>query len=356
LKRLVINRFEDNFECLETLLKRTPNLTLLIISANGNTEIINACSWQNLIATSLPLLDVFKFKFSIHFENEVNDIVDKFRQFQTDFWHQQHHWYTEWIFNKDTGLIYTIPYISNEYEITPYTKRSYNESFNNASTFLNVTDLTLCPEALSDTYQYHFPNVKSLRLQKGRANDSDVYPFFKPKHVQCLEMIVNLRNLTHLDISFGCQWKSSSVLLQLLQEVPCLSSLKIDKGTLFSLFNNRALCECFNKMIKKLDITDPYSSRLLDVSEIVKLCQVFSNMQEFWCNVGDRDNLKTILNQLSKLSYMKVFSYGTRYPKSGYLWLKDHALELESYSFTIHCESIFYDDDYYYHFDSDSDS
>ncbi len=350
LKQLGIHSYEDAFEWLGILLDRTPNLTLLMISANDNLEILNAWRWQNLITTSLPVLDFFKFKFSLPLINDDSDIVDKFQQFQTDFWHQQHHWYIEWIFDKYRALIYTIPYISDEYRISPYTKRYYNESINNAKTFANVIDLTLCPEAITDSYQYYFSNVKSLQLEEGRADDNYVYPFFKTKRVQCLKTIVNLCNITHLDILSECRLKSSSVLLHLLQEIPYLSSLKIDKDTLFSLFNNRELCECFNKMIKKLDITDITdidSYRFLDFTEIVKLCQIFTNMVDFSCNVCRVENLQMILNQLSALSHMKDFSYETPHRETCHYWLKDHASQLDLYSFTIECQTgRYYDDDY----------
>jgi hypothetical protein len=143
LKHLVINNLHAGFDALEILLQQTPNLKLLIVSADGYLDIVDACRWRKLINTSLPLLDVFKFKFSLDIEDEDHVIVDKFQQFQTKFWYQQHHWYTEYILTKSRALIYTIPYILNEYEITSDTRRYFNKSFNNTIAFAKVTDLTL---------------------------------------------------------------------------------------------------------------------------------------------------------------------------------------------------------------------
>jgi hypothetical protein len=344
LKRLVINNFEGEFNSLETFLKRTPNLKSLMISSNGAKELVDACRWQHLITTALPLLNVFKFKFDIKLENENNSIVDKFYQFQTDFWHQQHHWYTEYVLNKDEGHIYTVPYISNEYEITQYTKRHCNELSNNMKTFANVTDLTLSLDVINEVGEYYFSNVKSLRLANGDIfNDS----FEETKDIQYLKRIVNLCSITHLELSSECRWNSPSVMLQLLKEALHLSSLKIDKKNLMKMFDNHELCNYLTKMIKKLDIsTSGFNNDTIDYSETKKLCQIFSNLEEFQCDVGRSDNLEIILNELSKLLHITMFSYRTPYTESGYDWLEKHKSELDLYIFFVESECTFVDYSY----------
>ncbi len=347
LKRLVIKRFEGKFELLEPLLKRTPNLKFFMISADYNNNIVDAWRWQNLITTSLPSLKIFKFIFSFRSENKDSDVLDKFQQFQNDFWLQQNHWYTECTSTKKEAFIYTIPYILNKYEITPYTKRYCNESINDVNTFANVIDLTLSLGTITNSSQYHFANVKSLKLKNARGDE--IYPclLLKAKHMLYLKTIVSLCHLNHLDVSLGCELESSSLMLQLLKEAPYLSSLKINRNTLFSLFDNRELCECLNKMIKKLDITESYNYIFVNFHEIDRLCQIFSNMENFSCNIGRVQDLQVILNQLSKLSHMKGFSYRTPYRKTGDDWLKDHAPELDLYSFTTECQTGQYADNYY---------
>jgi hypothetical protein len=357
LKHLVINNLHAGFDALEILLQQTPNLKLLIVSADGYLDIVDACRWRKLINTSLPLLDVFKFKFSLDIEDEDHVIVDKFQQFQTKFWYQQHHWYTEYILTKSRALIYTIPYILNEYEITSDTRRYFNKSFNNTIAFAKVTDLTLNIGVMINTDEYYFPNVKSLRLNNTRVDTNLGYPFLKIKHIECLKTMVNLCNLVHLEIRSECRWKSPSVMIQILKEASHLSSLKVNKTTLFAMFKNLELCEYLTKMIKKLDISVfVFDCGYLDLNESTKMCQIFCNMEEFRCDVGSSDNLEMILNQLSKLTHMKVFSYKTSYITAGNWWLQRHKFELDLYSFTIKCESDFDefdDDDIYYHSDSD---
>jgi hypothetical protein len=357
LKHLVINNLHVGFDALEILLQQTPNLKLLIVSSDGDRDIVDACRWRKLINTSLPLLDVFKFQFGLYIGNEEHFIVDKFQQFQTQFWYHQHHWYTECILAEGRALIYTVPYILNEYEITSDTRRYFNRSFNNMTVFAKVTDLKLNIGVMTNSDEYYFPNVKSLRLSNTRVNANQGYPFLKTIRIECLKTMINLCNLVHLEIRSECRWKSPSVMLQLLKEASHLSSLKVNKTTLFAMFKNLELCEYLTKMIKKLDIsTSVFGYEYSDLDESTKICQIFSNLEEFRCDVGSSDNLEMILNQLSKLTHMKVFYYKTSYGSAGNRCLQCHESELDSYSFTIKCESEDDDDDiYYHHYYSNSD-
>lgn len=346
LKQLVIHSFQEEFDFLEVLLKRTPNLEVLVLSADSDSNFVDANRWQHSITTSLLHLYVFKFKFDIDFENEDNGIIDQFQQFQSDFWHQQHHWYTEYTLNEGTALIYTIPYISNKYEIIPYTKRCYNESISNRNTLVNVTELNLCPEAMTGENEYYFPNVKLLRLAEGRTNDNYVYSFLKTKHIECLKTMVNLSCLIRLEMLPGSRLKSPSVMLLLLKESPNLSSLKISKIILFSLLNNRELCGYFNKMITKLDITGTSICADLTYKEVIQVAETFSNIEEFRCDVGELGNLMFTLNQLSKLPNMKFFCYRTFYLETQYCQVEPYIPQSKLYSFAIECERNYYVDDF----------
>jgi hypothetical protein len=118
LKQLVMMKFECCFDELEMFMKYTPNLKILTISADNNEEMIDAYRWENLITSSLPQLAIFKFKFSCSYED---DILRKFEQFQTHFWHEEHHWYTDYECDTEcksldySAQIFTVPYISNTY-------------------------------------------------------------------------------------------------------------------------------------------------------------------------------------------------------------------------------------------------
>ncbi|CAF1264857.1 unnamed protein product [Rotaria sordida] len=81
-------------------------------------DMINAPQWEHLISTSLPYLEIFNFRFGCDREDIENDIVNIFEQFQNDFWHKKHHWYTEYLLTRYSLFISTTSYISNTYRLT----------------------------------------------------------------------------------------------------------------------------------------------------------------------------------------------------------------------------------------------
>ena len=130
LKQLVMTEFSCNFEEFEIFVQHTPNLKCLTITADNNKDLIDACRWEHLIASSLSQLAVFKFKFTCSDRYKMYNILDKFKQFQSDFWQNRHQWYSEYVLHTypryiDTdgditlddysAQIYTIPYVSNVY-------------------------------------------------------------------------------------------------------------------------------------------------------------------------------------------------------------------------------------------------
>lgn len=359
LKRLAIDSFYAGFDALEALLQRTPNLNFLKIRTYSDLDMIDARRWRKLIRSSLPLLHVFKFIFTLDITDEDHDIADKFHLFQTTLQHHQHHWDIEYVLNKEKGVIYTVPYILRRYEVTSNAERYSNQSYTNKNAFANVTDLILSIAAMSKSDQYRFPNVKSLILTNDCADENQGYCFLKMKHIPCLKTMANLCNLTHLKISGLCRWKSSAVILQLMKEALHLSSLELDKTILLLMLKNRELCEYLNKTIKQLDLTDFEIDTDLNCEEITKLYQTFSNMEKFRCSISDLTGLQLTIDQLSKLPYMKTFSYKTSSWRCGNSWLDGHKSELDLYSFTISCEyARFYmdeDDDDMSYFDRDYD-
>ena len=53
---------------------------------------INPSQWQDLITSSLPYLNTFKFKFDYPLRMQ-DLLLKKFKKFQGDFWQNQHQWY-----------------------------------------------------------------------------------------------------------------------------------------------------------------------------------------------------------------------------------------------------------------------
>src|SRR5689334_17247497 len=75
LKQLIMGNFEDEFNDVVRILNQTSNLRSLTIDANNNIHMIDACQWQQLITSSLPHLNIFKFKFQCSHESENKDIT-----------------------------------------------------------------------------------------------------------------------------------------------------------------------------------------------------------------------------------------------------------------------------------------
>lgn len=222
LKKLIINDFQQGFEDLKIFIKQIPNLTSLNISFQKET-MLDAYAWQNSITTSLPLLNNFQFKFICL---NKDDIQNKFQQLQNSFWQDQHHWNTEFVLDTDSAYIYTIPYISNTFILTPNTERYSNSLTDNLLN--NVTNLILYERTIQNGCKFYSPNAESLTL-KDESNSSEYTQdwYLTEEHIPSLEIIINLNHLKHLTIPSECKLDSLPVLLALLQQSPQLSSLTI---------------------------------------------------------------------------------------------------------------------------------
>jgi hypothetical protein len=295
LKKLILIEFYENFENFEMLIKQTPNLQSLTLKSNYVTSIIDAHRWENLITTFIPQLTIFKFEFSCFCSDREN-----VKEFQTDFWHKQHHWFTEYSLTEHHTEIYTIPRVLHT------THAIYlGDKLN---TFNAVKTLTVYYKAVIKPCQQYFPNVTTLDLQdlffySSRNNGEDVSI---EEYFQSLKMIINLSNLKHLKIHKAYEKNISFLLLRILQEAPKLSLLTIDSKSIILLFNNDELCKYLNTMIKKLHMDDDgkfFSNN--DIKE--KFCNVFSNLEQFICRINDPYCLLVLLERLSNLSLLESF-------------------------------------------------
>ena len=305
LEQMIIGKFEDNFrsvrptdqfEIFEMLIKQTPNLKKLTISSSHNREFIDACRWEHLISSSLPFLNTFKFNFAFFVHNS-GYIIQRYEQFQTDFWHEQHHWYTEYGRDINSEFIYTIPYPSNMYKLIQ-SNITYSKCLrNDVNIFDNVINLTIDYDTLTEYRHYYFSNVTSLTL---------THPELIKKDFNYLKMIIKLFNLKHLNICYFFQIKSSSILLELLKEAPQLTSLSIKSDDFKLLLNNHELCKYLNKMIRQLDLQCSLDNIFYDLSEARQFCEIFTNIEHLQCRFDRKENVLFLLNHLPKLSTLKV--------------------------------------------------
>jgi hypothetical protein len=307
LKQLSIDKYEDKFDHLEILLKKTPNLKIFsITSPLYQKEMIAAKYWEYLITTSLPYLEIFNFKFTVIFYENYDLLLAVLKHFQSDFWYKKHNWYSIHEFRDGTARIHTVPYPWDKYHLTFHTEKSCNLLGNNINIFDKVTKLNLHVKAISENYQYYFVNVNSLKLSNYINFSHDVVDFeITTDHILRLKRIMDFSKLKHL-----CIWEKltmeSSVLLQILKEAPQLSSLFIHKSILMSFLTNNELCGYLNKMICELDINRCYTDYHIRSNELDLFCKTFANLKQLECCINESDDFLFLLDHLPKLTNMKA--------------------------------------------------
>lgn len=225
--------------------------------------------------------------------NEDEMIISKFQQFQTDFWQKQHHWYTEYTKENNFSSIYTIPYVSNKYKLTSQTKR-YSDKLINY--FNNVTDLILYDQILTFDSEYYFPNVILLTLT------GEIYYSISLTYVQYFTTHVNMFNIKHLSFWNLSNLQDSSVLLIILKSAPSISSLTIDTYTLRTLLKSNY----FNTKIKKLQLVGDWWFLDENYFEVKQFSRTFFNLEYLQFKIDYRDNVLSLLDDLPKLSTLKV--------------------------------------------------
>jgi hypothetical protein len=324
LKQIIIDSFEYLFDEFEIFIKSIPNLKSLTISALDNICMIDAYQWEYLIKSSLPYLKIFQFTFGLYCRGKVrNDIVEKFKQFQNDFWCKQHQWFIEYVLDTNSAVIYTVPYTSNTYRLTLCS----NKLINNFHTFDNVTDLTLCYEATREKCVYYFSNVVSLKLETtfvgSKQNDNHI---LRIEYIKSITMIINFYNLKHLDISSYFAIETSS-LLEIFKQTSQLSSITINPFILSTLFDDEELCNYLNKMIKKMNIYKFGHDSFNNSNEVEQFCEIFSNIEQLICNINHIDQLAILLNQSPKLSSITVFLTPSDNSEKLFSWFKTEALK-----------------------------
>ncbi|CAF3921054.1 unnamed protein product [Adineta steineri] len=355
LKELIINDCEATFENLELLLKYTPNLKIFSIFIISDMNMFDGIRWQKLIESLLKHLIIFKFYFQDEKFEKPMEKLNKFQRFQNDFYHKQHQWYTNLEIYTRTSTIYTIPYERKNYELTFNTNKHGYLWMKNLKVFDNVKTLTLTTTKLiANNAEYYFKNIESLILRcysYENFYENDDKSDLNSTKIELLRTIVNLSNIKHLTIDNDI-YLTSSLFLDLLKELPNVSSLKIDEDQLMKIFDNIELCEYLNENIKKLEI---FSAQFFDkrifLNKInILFSQVFPNIEQFTCDYMKRvDDLLVILKQCSKLSIIKCEGIS----KSVNSWIEINASGLDVY---LDFEFVNEDnDDDEYDYDDDDD-
>ena len=210
----------------------------------------------------------FNFEF---YCTRQEDILDRFQQFQSHFWHDEHQWYTDYGSTRFSSIIHTVPYLVEDFKLK---KPSIKYELNKSNKFDYVKRLILYYEACTDQCQYYFSNLTSLTMgcESKRMNISSGEQIF-----EFISFIINLSNLQHLSISHLTEENMEFLLGEIFKKSPKLSSLALGNFDMGLYLNNDKLRNYLNKMIKTLDISACHSFESLD--EIRQFCEVFSNVK-----------------------------------------------------------------------------
>ncbi|CAF0801597.1 unnamed protein product [Adineta steineri] len=177
---------------------QTPHLTTLKIDMFYSDNPIRAFQWEELIELYLPCLHTFKFNFSYNGSTEFWPVQMWFEEFQDDFWVEEHHWHTEYSIGDGSAKIYTIPYISERYILKSSTYKYSHPSINHVDKYNHVTDLVVYPDALTEACQERFPHVTSVILLTPWYQKENL--LMKRRHIESLKMVINLSQVTHMNI------------------------------------------------------------------------------------------------------------------------------------------------------------
>ncbi|CAF0981479.1 unnamed protein product [Adineta ricciae] len=323
LKDFLLDWCDVECDELEFLLKRIPNLKTLSLSSYYDVDEPVAYFWQKLIESSLEHLRVFNFCFQFHCKRDSSDGLHLFNGFQNDFWHEQHHWYTNYTIRRGySGAIYTIPYSRSEYYLDLPIDLEDSVLSNDPSTFNNVKRLSIRNQQITDNLPYYFQNVQSLILSKEWYVDK--YEF---SYVKFLSSIVNTSNVTCLELRPD-YFTAQSEFLDLFKILPHLSSLHVHRKHLNKFYDDINLCQYLKGLyIKKLDIfVTSYRPSFAPDRIDIKTCQLFPYLEELCCTYVDQvDVLLLALQEWSKLSYLKT----KRISKDITSWIEENASTLK---------------------------
>ena len=210
-------------------------------------------------------------------------------------------------------MIYTIPYIPEESQILLASRRYSNPVIDNSQTFKHVHELVVSASDLFEHGDYYFPTIESLVVAQtpkmSTENDEE-------RVMESLVKMMSFSHLKHLEIPLNCQTQRPSLLFQILDLSPQLSSLRTNACLLESLLHRPESKRYLNGRIRKLDLSDKDSHQCQRPSNIHCLHRLIPNLEQLTMSISKPEEWLFLLNQFPKLSSFKVNITSTSYPKS----------------------------------------
>ena len=243
---------------LQTLLPRMSKLTTLALYDSGEySPVPNGKFWEELIVSSLPLLNTFQFYFPFyHYTNSTETLQEVIASFSTAFYLYEKRWFIRFDYERNGSamhaLLYSLPFAFSYMAINTC-------SFDTSISTLPFIDF-------KETKSNYYTKVNTIVFNKK----------CKQPHLGFLECniirlvlhtdlpkswIYLLTKLRHLDIRTDVKMSSYDFNF-LLKHAPNLQSLNISVVKLKDLtdqFSNQSVCHYLSERIQSLTITEHYS-------------------------------------------------------------------------------------------------
>lgn len=290
LSQLTIDELNDeHLSTLENLFKQTLNLKSLKLCSTNCEDMINAHQWEQLIKMYLSKLKIFQFKFECTFSNM---LLKQCQEFERNiFFQEEHHWFTEYTQTNQSILIFTIPYPSNTFQLTPNHAKHYTTDM-----FIQVTNLFLDSTISIQNCQCYFPNVTSLTITSHRNNQLAIL-----QDITSLKNLINLSSLETLNIHPTITIQNPTTLLDLVKETPKLSTMSLSLQHLRFCYADRKLCKIFSKTIQNFQQSDD-----IPLSNCSEFCAIFSNIKHLKCQIANEKDLEYLIKSLPNISTMNL--------------------------------------------------
>jgi hypothetical protein len=242
-------------DAVRTLLRQMSQLIKLALYNNGRyNSLPNGQIWEELIVSSLPLLNIFQFYFPFESYRDSLNLNQTIESFSTPFYLIEKRWFIRCDRNPSSlsmGALYSLPFAFSHMPINTC-------SFETSLSTLPVIDF-------NETKSNYYTKVKTLAFNQECKNP---HIGFLASNIYHLILMVNLpiswlyllTELRHINI--GSYVEMSSIDFgNLLERTPNLQSLTISSDKLKILtdkFTNQIVCHHLSEKIQSLTISHQY--------------------------------------------------------------------------------------------------
>ena len=303
LKDLILTDFRPLFVDLTHFLQNKSSVRNFTFSSSSDMSMLDAPRWERLIKSSLLDLKNFRFKLAVDHRLNQHNVCKIFDRFQRNFWLCEHQWLTKCLANKQSIMIFTIPYLTECRQIPLVSKSYSNPQVDYSQTFNQLHKLVVSAGDLFEHANYQFSNITSLSITHAPnlSSESDEERVF-----ESLTKLMNFSQLNHLEFPLDCQSGRPSLLFQILDLAPQLTSLRTKPCLLESLLNQPGAHRYLNSKIRKLDLSNYSSHQCTTPVRIRSLYQLIPNLEQLTMSITDINDLFFLVDQFPKLSSFTV--------------------------------------------------